>query len=132
MRKEAPSSISLSKKLEQVKDLWTPHRIARFDGHQLVLARVQGEFVWHDHKDHDEVFLPIGGTLLMDLEDPTGGPVREVQVGPGEVLVVPAGVRHRPRTREGEEVTMLVIDPMDVKHTGDVRDEKTVDDYREI
>lgn len=119
-------------KLEQVKDLWTPHRIARFDGHQLFLARVQGEFVWHDHKEHDEVFIPVGGTLLMDLEDSADGSVKEVRVDPGELLVVPAGVRHRPRTLEGEEVTLLVIDPMEMNHTGDVRDEMTVDEYREI
>ena len=132
MKNELPSAISLQKKLEQVEALWTPHRIAQFDGHQLVLARVQGEFVWHDHGDHDEVFIPIGGTLLMDLEDPEDASIKEVRVGPGEVLVVPAGVRHRPRTPEGEEVTMLVIDPMNVKHTGDVRDEKTVEEYPEI
>ena len=76
--------------------------------------------------------MPIGGTLLMDLEDPKDASIKEVRVGPGEVLVVPAGVRHRPRTPEGEEVTMLVIDPMNVKHTGDVRDEKTVEEYPEI
>lgn len=132
MRKKLPSPISLSKKLRQVEALWTPHRIAQFDGHQLVLARVQGEFVWHDHREHDEVFLPIGGTLIMDLEDPADASVEEVRVDPGEVIVVPAGMRHRPRTLDGEEVTLLVIDPMDVKHTGDVRDEKTVDAYPEI
>ena len=127
-----PTSISLSEKFEQVKALWTPHRIAQFDGHQLLLARIEGEFVWHDHSDHDEVFLPISGTLLMDLEDQTSGAVREVRVEPGQVLVVPAGVRHCPRTLDGEEVTMLVIDPMGVKHTGDVRDPKTVDEYPKI
>jgi len=53
-------------------------------------------------------------------------------VKPGEVIVVPAGVRHRPRTHPNEEVTLLVIDPMNVKHTGDVQDEKTVETYPEI
>lgn len=132
MRKEIPTPISLVQKLSQVKDLWTPHRIAQFDGHQLVLARVQGEFVWHDHRDHDEVFLPIGGTLILDLENPADGTLNEVRVDPGELVVVPAGMRHRPRTLEGQEVTLLVIDPMGVKHTGDVRDEMTVDAYPEI
>ena len=132
MRKELPAPISLSRKLEQVEALWTPHRIAQFDGHQLFLARVQGDFVWHDHKDHDEVFMPLGGTLLLDLEDSSDGSVKEVRVVPGEVIVVPAGVRHRPRTPDGEEVTLLVIDPMEMKHTGDVESEMTVDEYREI
>lgn len=127
MQDSAPHPISIATKLTQVEALWTPHRIARFDGHQLVLARVSGEFVWHDHRDHDEVFLPISGTLLMDLEG-----AETVRVQAGELLVVPAGMRHRPRTEDGQEVTMLVIDPMDVKHTGDVEDDLTVEEYPSI
>lgn len=122
----APTTIDLNEKLALVERLWTPHRIATFDGHQLILARVDGEFVWHDHADHDEVFLPLSGTLLVDFE----GDVTR-RVAPGQVLVVPRGVPHRPRT-EGGEVTMLVLDPLDVKHTGDVRTDKTVDSYPEI
>ncbi len=121
-----PVAIDLNAKLEQVHSLWTPHRVATFDGYQLVLARVRGEFVWHDHADHDEVFLPLTGTLLIDFED---GVTRRVE--PGQLLVVPKGVPHRPRT-EGGEVTMLVIDPLGVKHTGDVASERTVETYPEI
>lgn len=106
--------------------LWTPHRIATFDDHQLVVARVEGEFVWHDHKEHDEVFLPLTGVLSIDFED---GTTR--RVGPGEVLVVPKGTKHRPHTEQGE-VTMLIIDPLDVRHTGEVESEMTVPDYPEI
>ena len=122
----APEPIRLADKLAQVGALWTPHRIARFDDHQLVLARVEGEFVWHDHADHDEVFVPLDGTLLVDFD---GGVTREVV--PGQVLVVPKGTRHRPRTRGGE-CRLLVIDPMRVKHTGDVVSDRTVADYPEI
>ena len=121
-----PETIRLADKLAQVSRLWTPHRIARFDGYQLFVARVDGDFVWHQHDDHDEVFLPLSGELLVDFE---GDQTR--CVGPGEVLVVPAGTRHRPRT-EGGEVTLLVIDPMEVKHTGEVENERTVHDFPEI
>lgn len=123
---QAPEAIDLDAKLASFDALWTPHRIARFDGHQLLLAKVEGEFVWHDHKDHDEVFMPLDGVLTMDIE---GAASRRVE--PGQVLVVPAGVRHRPRTEDGP-VSMLVIDPMSVKHTGDEVSEKTVEDYPEI
>ena len=122
----APEPIDLHAKMEQVRPLWTPHRVGRFDGHQLLLARVDGEFVWHQHDDHDEVFIPLRGTLLLDFE---GGVTREVP--PGSLLVVPAGVPHRPRTA-GEEVEILVLDPMGVKHTGEVRNERTVDEYPEL
>jgi len=121
-----PVPIDLAAKFDLVQRQWTPHRIATFDGHQLVLARVEGEFVWHDHKDHDEVFLPLDGVLWMDFE---GAP--SVEVRPGQVLVVPAGTRHRPRTETGE-CRLLVIDPLGVKHTGDERSARTVDDYPEI
>ncbi|MEO0478076.1 MAG: cupin domain-containing protein [Planctomycetota bacterium] len=119
-------SIDLAAKFDLFDRQWTPHRIARFDGHQLVLAKVEGEFVWHDHADHDEVFLPIDGVLLMDFENG-----HTVEVRPGEVLVVPKGTRHRPRTRDGE-CRVLLIDPLDVQHTGDEKTELTVDDYPEI
>ena len=121
-----PEVIRVDEKMARVVDLWTPHRIARFDGHQIFLARVEGEFVWHEHEGHDEVFMPLSGELWIDFD---GGESRRVVAG--EVLVVPAGVRHRPRT-EGGEVTLMVIDPMDVKHTGEVRCERTVDEFREI
>ncbi|MDG1491528.1 MAG: cupin domain-containing protein [Planctomycetota bacterium] len=122
----APEPVDLHAKMDEVRPLWTPHRVGRFDGHQLLLARVDGEFVWHQHDDHDEVFIPLRGTLLLDFE---GGVTREVR--PGSLLVVPKGVVHRPRT-EGGEVEMLVLDPMGVKHTGDVQDERTVDEYPEL
>lgn len=115
--------LNLDAKLEQVNALWTPHRIGTFDGHQLLLARIDGEFVWHDHGDHDEVFMPLSGVLWVDFD---GGESRRVL--PGEILVVPAGMRHRPRT-EGGEVTMLVVDPLDVRHTGDEVSDRTVGSY---
>ncbi|MDF1837555.1 MAG: cupin domain-containing protein [Planctomycetota bacterium] len=122
-----PSAIDLGHKLDLFDKQWTPHRIATFDQHQLVLAKVQGEFVWHDHADHDEVFLPVNGTLWIDFE---GG--ESVELGPGQVLVVPAGVAHRPRTRPEEEVQLLIIDPLTVQHTGAMDSDRTVQDYPTI
>ncbi len=124
---QPPQTIDLADKLALFTSQWTPHRVARFDEHQIVLAKVEGEFVWHEHADHDEVFLPIRGTLLIDFP---GGECREV--GPGQLLVVPRGTQHRPRTRPGEEVHLLVLDPMSVEHTGGVASERTVSEYPEI
>lgn len=132
MSHSIPKAVSFQDKLQRVKRHWTPHRIARFDGHQVLLARLSGEFVWHDHEGHDEVFMPLSGELCLDIEDAESGTVQEVRVVPGEMLVVPAGTRHRPRTVGEDEVTLLLIDPMAVKHTGNVRDEKTVDEYPDI
>lgn len=117
------ATVNLAEKLAQFTARWTPHRVATFDRYQLVVAKVEGEFVWHDHEDHDEVFLPLNGVLLVDVE---GGPTHRVE--PGELLVIPAGTRHRPRT-EGGEVQLLVIDPLDVKHTGKEVTDQTVEEY---
>ncbi|MFT7677852.1 MAG: mannose-6-phosphate isomerase-like protein (cupin superfamily) [Planctomycetota bacterium] len=122
----APKTINIAEKFAQVQDQWTPHRIATFDDHQIFLARVEGDFVWHDHADHAEVFLPIKGVLLIDFED---GSV--ARVAAGEVLVVPAGVKHRPRTEDGE-CQLLVLDPLVTKHTGDVKCDRTVEEFRVI
>ncbi len=124
---EPNRAVDIAEKLSQFDRHWTPHRIATFDQHQLVVAKVQGEFVWHAHEHHDEVFLPVSGTLWIDLEGD-----RCVSVGPGQVYVVPAGVRHRPHTRDGEEVHLLLIDPLDVQHTGEEVSERTVQDYPEL
>ena len=121
-----PAPIDLEAKFNLFDAQWTPHRIAKFDDHQLILAKIEGEFVWHDHAEHDEVFLPIAGTLLMDFE---GGST--VEVRPGQVLVVPKGTRHRPRTLDGE-CRLLVLDPVETQHTGSEHSERTVETYPEI
>lgn len=119
-------TVSLSAKFAAFQAQWTPHRIARFDDHQLLIARVEGEFVWHTHADHDEVFIPIAGELLIDFEDAPTARVR-----PGELLVVPKGTPHRPRTDAGE-CQLLLIDPNRVQHTGEVHNERTVVEYPDL
>jgi len=120
------SAVNLADKLSQVRDLWTPHRVASFDDHQVLVARVEGEFVWHAHADEDEVFLTLRGTLFVDLRD------RTVAVGPGELYVVPRGVEHRTRTADGETVELLSLSRRSLHHTGGERHAVTVDDYPEL
>ncbi len=119
----APKPIDIAAKLALVERQWTPHRIATFDGYQIFVAKLEGEFVWHDHAEHDEVFFPIDGVLLVDFEEG-----ETARVEPGQFLVVPAGMRHCPRTENGE-CRVLVIDPQVMEHTGKERSERTVEDY---
>ena len=83
------------------------------------LAKLQGDFVWHKHDHEDELFVVQRGTLIMDFRDKT------VEVKAGEILTVSKGVEHRPRTN-GEEVFIMLIEPKETKHTGNVITEKTV------
>jgi mannose-6-phosphate isomerase-like protein (cupin superfamily) len=93
---------------------------------QVLLAKLQGEFVWHAHKNEDELFQVIKGTLYMQFRDRT-----EV-VNEGEIIIVPKGVEHNPMTKNGEEVHVLLFEKMGTAHTGNVLHEKTQTHYPKI
>jgi mannose-6-phosphate isomerase-like protein (cupin superfamily) len=80
-------------------------------------VKLQGDFIWHDHKDSDETFLVIEGTLRIDFRDGS------VQIGPGEMFVVPRGVEHKPYAER--EVKLMLIEPRGVKNTGEQGSERT-------
>ena len=111
--------INLSEKFSKFNEQWHPYIVGELNENYVKLAKVQGEFVWHKHDDEDELFIVQRGTLILDFRDKT------VEVKAGEILTVPKGVEHRPRTN-GEEVFLMLIEPKETKHTGDVVTEKTV------
>jgi mannose-6-phosphate isomerase-like protein (cupin superfamily) len=112
-------SVNLSEKFSKFSDQWHPYIVGELNENYVKLAKVQGEFVWHKHDDEDELFIVQKGTLILDFRDKT------IEVKAGEILTVPRGVEHRPRTN-GEEVHLMLIEPKETKHTGDVVTEKTV------
>ncbi len=103
-------ALNFAQKLGLLEDLWSPRVIAEMNDYQFKLARVRGEFVWHDHADTDETFIVLEGRLRIELRD------GEVEIGPGEMFVVPRGVEHKPRAQE--EVKLLLIEPRGVVNTG--------------
>jgi mannose-6-phosphate isomerase-like protein (cupin superfamily) len=105
-------SISLAEKLQTFTELWSPRTVATFNGHDVMVVRVEGEFVWHSHPDTDDFFLVLSGELDIELRDAV------VTVGPGEIFIVPRGVEHRPTARRGE-VHMMLIEPSGTPNTGD-------------
>jgi len=119
-------SISIEEKLSLFKEQWHPRQIATVDNMQVILAKLQGEFVWHSHDDEDELFQVIKGTLYMQFRDRT-----EV-VKEGELIVVPKGVEHNPMTMNEEEVHVLLFEKASTLHTGNVRHEKTQTEYPKI
>lgn len=112
--------ININNKFSQFQEHWTPKVIGELNGQHMKLAKVKGEFVWHDHEAEDELFIVFKGTLYIDFRD---GRTEVIQ--PGELIVVPKGLEHRPWTKDGEEVQLMLIEPKSTKHTGDVVDEKT-------
>ena len=104
-------SVSLAAKLAEFSEYWQPRTVAEFNGHDIMVVKAQGEFVWHKHDETDDLFLVLRGRLVIQLRD------GEVTLGPGELFVVPKGVEHRPVAEE--EVHMLLIEPSGTPNTGD-------------
>jgi len=104
--------VNIPEKLASFSDHWAPRIVARYNGNEVRLVKVEGEFIWHSHADTDELFLVLDGTLDMELRD------RTLTLEAGELFVVPKGTEHRPCARHGE-VKLLLIDPKDLPNTGD-------------
>jgi len=118
--------INLKQKHTLFTKKWHPHHIATVDDMQILLAKIEGEFVWHAHEHEDELFQVLKGTLYMQFRDRT-----EI-VKEGELIVVPKGVEHCPSTKDGEEVHLLLFEKQGVAHTGDVQHEMTQTHYPKI
>ena len=102
--------VNLEGKLATFSEHWQPRTVGVFNGHDLMVVKAHGEFVWHKHDDTDDFFLVLKGRLIIELRD------RSVSLGPGELFVVPKGVEHRPVANE--EVHLLLIEPSGTPNTG--------------
>lgn len=103
--------ISLAEELEQVTEHWSPRVIATLNGQHVKVVKLLGEFEWHKHAREDELFWVISGELEMNFRD------RSVTLGAGEMIVVPAGVEHKPVARQ--EVEIGLFEPIEIVRTGD-------------
>jgi len=117
-------TINIREKYELFNDYWKPRVIAELNNQQVIIAKVKGEFIWHNHKDEDELFNVIKGKLRMEFRD------KVVEVNEGEMIIVPRGVEHRPVAEE--ETWLLLFEPLSTKHTGDVNSKRTVKEYPRI
>jgi mannose-6-phosphate isomerase-like protein (cupin superfamily) len=104
------SKVNLEAKLAMFSEHWQPRTVTEFNGHDVMVVKVQGEFIWHKHDDTDDFFLVLKGHLTIELRD------GNVNLGPGELFVVPKGVEHRPVATE--EVHLLLIEPSGTPNTG--------------
>jgi mannose-6-phosphate isomerase-like protein (cupin superfamily) len=118
--------INLKEKFNKFDKQWHPHQIAVVDDMQVILAKIQGEFVWHKHDDEDELFYVQKGTLEMHFRDKI-----EI-VNEGEIIVVPKGVEHCPKSAGDDEVHLLLFEKIATRHTGNVQHEKTQTEYPKI
>ena len=104
----------MQQKLDAIHDHWRPHIIAELNGQEVKVVKLLGEFPWHHHDEVDELFFGWRGTFRMDFRD------RSVTIAPGQCLVVPRGVEHRPVAEQ--EVEILLFEPAGVRNTGNIVD----------
>jgi mannose-6-phosphate isomerase-like protein (cupin superfamily) len=106
-----PNAVRLAEKLGAFNEYWSPKIVSRFNGHDVMVVKVKGEFVWHSHPDSDDFFLVLKGNVTIQTRD------GDVRLGPGDLYVVPRGVEHRPVAEE--EAHILLIEPAGTPNTGD-------------
>ena len=113
-------AINFRDKLDRFRDHWAPKVVAQMNDYQFKLVKIEGEFVWHRHADTDEVFIVLDGRMRIELRDGA------VDLGPGEMFVVPRGVEHKPSAVS--ECHMMLVEPRGVVNTGDAGGAMTAPD----
>ena len=106
-----PQAVNLAEKLSKFDEPWSPRIVSTFNGHDVMVVKARGEFVWHAHADTDDFFLVLAGRLKIETEQ------GDVTLNPGECYVVPKGIQHRPVALE--EVHLMIIEPTGTPNTGD-------------
>lgn len=116
--------VNLREKLSLFTDHWSPKVVGELNGQHVKLVKFVGEFVWHSHDHEDELFLVVSGRFRMEFRD------RHVWLEEREFLIVPRGVEHRPVAEE--EVHVLLFEPVTTRNTGNVQNERTVEQLDRI
>ena len=106
--------VDLAEKLASIDEAFQPRIVGYYNDNKLQVGKVRGEFVWHKHDETDDLFLVLSGRLTIQLRD------RDVELGPGELFVVPRGVEHCPKA--DSEAEILLIEPRGTPNTGDSRE----------
>ena len=116
--------VNVAEKFKQIREYWKPYIVAELNGQHVKLGKLKGEFIWHHHKNEDEMFLVVKGRFRMEFRD------KHVWLEEGEFIVVPRGVEHRPVAEE--EAHILLFEPASTLNTGNVRDERTLEKLERI
>ena len=116
--------INLAEKFAMFSEHWSPKIVGELNGQYVKLTKFQGEFMWHRHDAEDELFLVVKGKFAMHFRD------RVEEVEENELIIVPAGVEHKPVAEQ--EVHVLLFEPKSTLNTGNVRNERTVDELQTL
>ena len=117
-------TVDLKEKLSQFNDLWSPKIVGELNGQLVKLAKLKGEFVWHHHENEDELFMVLNGKLTIKLRE------EDVHLSEGQFFIIPKGIEHMPVAEE--ECHVMLFEPKTVLNTGNVVNEKTVQNIKKI
>lgn len=121
---EKMDKVNLIQKFSLFNDHWSPKIVGDLNESYIKVAKLKGEFVWHHHEKEDEMFLVIKGKLIIRFKD------RDIKIEEGELLIIPKGVEHLPVAEE--EVWVMLIEPKSTLNTGNIKDERTVENLERI
>jgi mannose-6-phosphate isomerase-like protein (cupin superfamily) len=113
--------VNLAQKFTKFSDYYSPKIVGELNDSYMKLVKLKGEFVWHHHDVEDELFFVVKGTLRMGIRE--DGHEREETIRPGEFIIIPHGVEHKPAA--DEEVHLMLLEPKTTLNTGNIRNERT-------
>jgi len=116
--------VNLAQKFNLFDEYWSPRIAGELNDSYVKLAKLKGEFVWHQHDHEDELFFVVKGHLTIKLRD------RDVELDPGEFVIIPRGIEHLPIA--AEEVHVMLLEPTSTLNTGNVQSERTVADLKRV
>lgn len=116
--------VNLEQKLSLFTEPWSPRIVGRLNGQLVKVAKLSGEFIWHNHATEDEMFLVVAGRLRIRFRD------GDRTLGPGEFIIVPRGVEHMPVAEE--ECHVMLFEPESTVNTGEIENERTVRELKEL
>jgi len=120
----APEKVNLAQKLDTFSEHWSPKVVGALNGQHVKIAKLQGEFVMHHHEQEDELFYVIDGQLFIEFEDNT------IELNTGEFIIVPKGIPHKPYAPK--EVSVLLFEPATTLNTGNLRNNRTVEQPEQL
>ncbi|MBK5188610.1 MAG: cupin domain-containing protein [Gemmatimonadaceae bacterium] len=115
---ETIGKVTLEKKFAAIGDHWNPRIVGELNGQEVKVVKIRGAFDWHHHENEDELFLVHRGTFRMELRD------RTIELAPGDFLIVPRGVEHRPVA--DDEAEIVLFEPASTLNTGNIVNERTI------
>ncbi len=116
--------VDVKEKLSLFDELWSPRIVGELNGQYVKLVKLKGEFVWHQHENEDELFMVIKGKLTIKLKE------QDIELTEGQFFIIPSGVEHLPVAEE--ECQVMLFEPKTVLNTGNVKNEKTVENLQRL